>query len=208
MAGKVFYFRLYFILILITALGFASGYIYSTGLFTGGDKAGGNTGIADAAGNEKAGATDASSRVVMQPQDLIEEADGRDRLSYKADFVFKTYYTGCGHTVYNYGTAAERYIGLNEEELSSKFPGWGIEEFAGHRVTFGKVKQEKCPEHLLVKLDEGRITVFYDNGKGEIKEKTSILERNLRKEDRNRLAEGIRVDTENELARLLEDFGS
>src|SRR5690606_14391492 len=137
MAGKIFCFRLYFILILIMALGFVSGYIYSTGLFAGRMRTRNSAIMAnEAAGSEAAAKTGSPPEAAAQPRDLMEAVYDKDRLSYRADFVFKTYYAGCGHTVYNYGTATERYVGLSEEELGGKFPGWGIEEFTSHRVTF------------------------------------------------------------------------
>ena len=69
------------------------------------------------------------------------------------------------------------------------------------------VSETEAPYPYLLKSSDGRITVF-DNKSGKILRKTDTLVSILPEGDREMLEIGIKVKSEKELNRLLEDFCS
>lgn len=207
MVGKIFYVRLCIILVLVLAVSFASGYIYTTRRLIKNINANDTVNKKQTGINLNTLTADKHNAAVadINNPEFIEKSP---LLIKGAELEFKVFYTKCGHLHLLYRILPEAYIGLGRQEITQKFAGWIIDSYAPDRVAFLKAVDGKCPRHLVVTISGGRVVVFYDNEKNEIRQVTSILERNLKAEDRQKLLGGINIDSEEDLQRLLEDFGS
>lgn len=207
MVGKIFNFRLYLILILILSLTFTIGYVYTKRAYPPKKEIVSKSNVSQIAiSMEQPSTSENHHDSNIDATNL--ELDTSDRLSPETQLEFRVFYTECGHSYIQYRIIPEAYIGLNEEELKSKLPGWSVQKFNRDYVVLTKVTNGKCPRHLIVKTSQGRVVVFYDNENNDIREITSILELNLKEIDRQRLLHGIKIDNEIDLQHLLEDFGS
>jgi hypothetical protein len=100
-------------------------------------------------------------------------------------------------------------IGLNREELTEIYYGWDIAEFTEENVILRK-KIEEGSERYIIGEKDGFVAVFYDTAqkRGNVKEITKASVSSFSPDEQIRLSEGIYVTGRNNLARILEDYGS
>ena len=98
---------------------------------------------------------------------------------------------------------------MTKQELQDKYPDWVIKEFSKERVVLYKEEQNYCGEHFLVKDVDGFITIYSMDNADEIKERIDITDIEtiyLPEADQENLKEGIKVYSQQNLNKLIEDF--
>lgn len=125
-------------------------------------------------------------------------------------FVLKKYYTHCNHVVTDEAELPEEMVNLTEEELSSKYTNWEIEEFSKDEVVLSKKIDKYCSEHYLIIAENNEILIYNldEEGSKKLKEKCDIAYEYLPETDKIILQNGIYVYGIQELNKIKEDFES
>lgn len=152
---------------------------------------------------------------------LLENADtvepvtnnpAKQRTAIDTKLIFKTNYEECGHEILNEETTTQDTVNLTEEELKEIYDEWRIVDFNSNQVILSKTLDGKCLNHYIVKVYEGKVGLFYQessqNESSFIKFIDYINLEQLRQDDRDKIKNGILIDSDEELAQLIEDFNS
>lgn len=193
---RKFYSVVYFAAVMIAILGFAFGYLYTTGKVR----------------NDKASEIGSYEAVKTGQDEMqnVQNISNQKPISDNAVFIRKTKYTICGHTITESGPVTKDISSMTEVQFRTAYSDWNIEKFSPDEIVISRELNEKCPEHYIVKEREGKVAVYYQNPVDgvSLKELTNIQTMNLPNEDQKRLKEGIEVNSNQALAELLENFGS
>ncbi len=138
------------------------------------------------------------------------KTDDLQRITVDTVVIFEQEYLGCGHKTLDNYKGYQDMLGMTYKEVVELYSEWEIKKFNSNEVSLTRQINDKCLKHYEVKEYNGEIGVFYKNmgTENRMKQLVPIDVRRLRSEDRKKLSEGIAVDSEEELAQLLEDFGS
>ncbi|MCG8500652.1 MAG: BofC C-terminal domain-containing protein [Firmicutes bacterium] len=141
--------------------------------------------------------------------DLPAEED-QERIDYDTKVIFKRNYLKCSHKTVEELQAPDEMINLTRETLKEHYPEWKIERFGIDEVILSTDVDEKCLKHYIVKEYNGKIGVYYQSALVEnpLKQLIDINIQQLRDEDREKLKQGIYVNSDQELAQIIEDFTS
>ena len=123
--------------------------------------------------------------------------------------VKKTYYKDCNHIIKTVENAPEELVNLTEEELKEKIKNSEVQKFTTEEVVIYIQMEDYCHEHYLLKDNEGYLGIYQLDKKGEILElfeQTEIPIDFLPEEDKEKVKTGIRVNTKQELYKIIEDF--
>ena len=97
---------------------------------------------------------------------------------------------------------------MTEEELKDRFSDWEIQKFTPTEIVLYKEVDEFCNEHYLLKEEDGYITIYKldENENETLYETTEIPTEYLPEEDLEKIQNGMKIYTEKELNKTLEDF--
>lgn len=158
--------------------------------------------------NHEGGEGEANNEGIIEPVNIDIQ---KQRITINTRVTFKRNYLKCNHQLTEEVNAPQDLINLTEEELKKLYPNWKVESFGSERVVLSTDVDEQCPNHYIVKEYDGKVGLFYQipvNGKDFIRDIGNINIEQLRQDDREKLKKGIAVDSDEELAQLLEDFTS
>ncbi|MBO4562470.1 MAG: hypothetical protein J5772_02535 [Clostridia bacterium] len=79
-------------------------------------------------------------------------------LSPAANVEWRTYCSRCGHTYTYYD--ASHVIGLDRDELASRYPDWEIVTFTREYALITRSIDRLCPEHHVLYLKDGGLEVY------------------------------------------------
>lgn len=101
-------------------------------------------------------------------------------------------------------------LDLTFNDLKDMYPDWNILSFSENEVVMRKLVNEESEEHYIVGQKDGYITVFYDKEKDgtNIHEITDISVEGLSETEKVLLNDGIYVIGQENLSKILEDYGS
>jgi hypothetical protein len=124
------------------------------------------------------------------------------------EFVLKTTYLKCGHSLERKAIPRANEINMNETDLANCYNDWLLESFSKDIVVFKRELNTHCPNHYIIGIYGGNIAIFVYNQDGEriLKEETDISISTFTPEDQYSLQQGIIADTEEELNMKLEGF--
>ncbi|NLY85158.1 MAG: hypothetical protein GX077_02250 [Tissierellia bacterium] len=158
----------------------------------------------------------------------ISQLDNEIDLEKKEDFVIlkeetkispntvmeeRIYYTTCEHVISKTSPVSDRYINMSREELihylEENHPDRKLISFSANKITIGITKNHLCENHFIIGEKDGKIAIYKIGESGE-KIVDTIFEDYpislLMEIDQEKLIEGIRVDSEEELSEILENF--
>ena len=97
---------------------------------------------------------------------------------------------------------------MTEEELKERFSDWEVQKFTPTEIVLYKEVEEFCNEHYLLKEENGYITIYKldENDNAEFFNTTEIPTEYLAEEDLEQIKNGMKVYTDVELNKTLEDF--
>lgn len=139
----------------------------------------------------------------------IETSVVEEKISVDTEVVEEVYYTACDHLIKDARSNIKNIVNMNKEELEKKYPDWQIKEFNKEKVVLYKEEQEYCGQHFLIKDVDGFVTVYNMDNNDKIKERikiTDIETAYLPETDQENLKEGIKIYSEQQLNKLIEDF--
>lgn len=87
-----------------------------------------------------------------------------------------------------------RYAGKTAEQIRSESTGCQIREFGTHRLMMLQDVEEYCPQHYIVKLDQGKVCIFKTNratGKSEIYIDLKLDQTAVKSDEMQRLMAGV-----------------
>lgn len=140
--------------------------------------------------------------------DLVKTNSEEEKTSPNCVLTLKIYYNDCGHLIEKKEKIKETEVNMTEEELKDKFQEWEIQKFTTTEIVLYKEVNEFCNQHFLLKEQDGYITIFKLNkdNSAEFFQTTEISTEYLAEEDLKQIKMGIKVYTEKELNKTLEDF--
>ncbi|WHH59302.1 BofC C-terminal domain-containing protein [Petroclostridium sp. X23] len=134
------------------------------------------------------------------------------KTSADTKLLFRVHYEGCGHDILTENTVTEDEVGITEADLKIKYSDWSMENFSAQQVIFTKSNDGKCPNHYIVKEYQGEVGLFYQNAPEGKESFVRLIDninlKQLRQDDREKIQNGIFIDSDEELAQLIEDFNS
>lgn len=133
-----------------------------------------------------------------------------EKITPNTKMVYEYYYPVLGETDTAEESAPYFMIDLTFEDLQKYYDDWQVTYFSPEKVVMRKDVYDERNQRYIVGEKNGYITVFYENDKdGEIvREITSILVSALPEEEQKRLADGITVIGDENLIKILQDYGS
>jgi len=140
--------------------------------------------------------------------DLVETNNKEEKTSPNCKVILKVYYEDCEHLIETRKNIEEAEVNLAEEELKERFTEWEIHKFTPNEIVLYKEVNGFCNEHFLLKEEDGYITIYKldKNNNAELFRETEISTEYLAEEDLRQIRNGIKVYTEKELNKTLEDF--
>lgn len=139
---------------------------------------------------------------------FIETNNKEEKTSPNCIITLKIYYETCEHLIEKRKNIEEVDVNIREQELAERFPDWEIQRFTPNEIVLYKEVNEFCKEHFLLKEKDGYIGIYKldKNNNAEFFRTTEISTEYLAEEDLSKIKNGIKVYTEKELNRTLEDF--
>lgn len=137
-----------------------------------------------------------------------------DTITKDTIITYKILYTQCQDTIEEREQVKSELIGLNEngfaEYVKKNMPNAEVETYSKEEIIILSRENRVCPNHYLISVNNGYITVYKYNEDGEkdLIEQTRIPIRILPIIDQEKLQRGILVDTTEDVNQLLEDYSS
>lgn len=141
-------------------------------------------------------------------ENLITTNNDEKKTSPNCVITLRVYHEACGHLIESKQNIEETEVNMTEEELKQRFSDWEVQRFTPTEIILYKEVDEFCNEHYLLK-EEDRYIVIYkldENGNAEFFNTTEISTEYLAEEDLEQIRNGIKVYTDKELNKTLEDF--
>jgi len=139
---------------------------------------------------------------------IIQTNNKEEKTSPNCIITLKVYYEICNHLIETRKNIEEAEVNLTEQELREQFQDWEIQKFTQNEIVLYKEVNEFCNEHFLLKEEDGYIVIYKldKNNNAVFFQTTEISTDYLAEEDLNKIRMGIKVYTQKELNKTLEDF--
>lgn len=141
-------------------------------------------------------------------EEFIKTSSEEEKTSPNCVITLKVYHEACKHLIEKRQNIEEAEVNMTEEELKAKFTDWEVQKFTPTEIVLYKEVPEFCDEHYLLKDKEGYVTIYKldENNNAKVFRTTEISTDYLAEEDLKQIKNGIKVYTEKELNKTLEDF--
>ncbi|MCF6462753.1 BofC C-terminal domain-containing protein [Clostridium sp. Cult1] len=143
----------------------------------------------------------------------LEILKEEEKISPNVYIEKKTYYKACNHNITKLNELDEKIVNMTEKQyrdyMEENFPNVKIISFSINRIVLREEKDHLCPNHYIIGESEGKIAIYRIDENGD-----RVLDRVfndysislLKQIDQEKLKQGIRVDSEEELSNVLENF--
>ena len=141
---------------------------------------------------------------------VVEVSLTEIKISPYAKMVIKKKYKKCGHLAENEVDIPKEIINFTKDELQEKYKGWNIEDFSEDKIVLSREIDANCEDHFVIKESDGEIFVYKEltENKNNLIEKLDININLLNDEDKEALANGVRLYGDEALATWKENYGS
>lgn len=190
-----------FIIILIAALGFATGfYLYKINKI---DKE--SNIIAETIEDD---CTEIARLIEEGKTDILQTNSDETKVSPNCEIILKVYYSVCGHIIEKKQAVKESEVNLTEDEIRKKFPDWELQKFTSSEIVLYKEIKRFCGEHYILKEQNGYIAIFQINEDKtqNLLQVTNISLDYLTQEDSENIKAGIIINSKKDLNKALEDY--
>lgn len=122
----------------------------------------------------------------------------------------KYIYDICGHVINDEEPIEYSDIGLSRAEYTHKYSDWSIKSFNARRIVMDKIIEGYCPNHYILQDLDGTIGIFKSNinGQLDIIKQTDIPVDQLPEMLQDEIADGVALDTLEDIENMLEDIDS
>lgn len=144
-------------------------------------------------------------------QSLNQVTQGANVVNESSKIVYEYEYDLCGHIYEEYHEPTDELIGLNEQGLKDFFTEARSVEFSENEVRVKFLLNQICPQHVLLKYENGRCVVYRNKMGTEemVAEQTfSIDEDSWDSEWLSSLEQGVVFESIKELESFVEDMES
>lgn len=141
--------------------------------------------------------------------DLKRVNSSEEKTSPNTIITTKILYKKCNHLKINSQKIDKESVNLNEEEFKKICPEWKVQKFTSKEVVLYQETEDFCNEHYLLKEANGYIEIYALDENDEINylfQTTDIATEYLTEIDKGNLQKGIKIYTNKELNKVLEDF--
>lgn len=141
-------------------------------------------------------------------EEFIKTSSEDEKTSPNCVITLKVYHEACEHLIETRQSIEETDVNMTEEELKERFSDWEVQKFTPTEIVLYKEVEQFCNEHYLLKEEDGYITIYKldENENAEFFNTTEISTEYLATEDLEKIKDGIKVYTDKELNKTLEDF--
>ena len=132
------------------------------------------------------------------------------RISEDTSIIYEYYYTEDGRIDVTEEDSPYFLLGKTEKDLGDLFTEWQIRDFDDDRVIMRKTVEGKSNQYYIIGIQDGYVAIFYKNevNCNNLKEITDTAVSILPIEEQQKLLKGIEVNGEENLVKILEDYGS
>ncbi len=113
---------------------------------------------------------------------------------------------GCGHFTLQEEKMPTSWVG--KEAGTIALPGTLFEAFEHNNLYLAKISQEKCDCHFVLTAKDNQLLVTYQNDPSKVRDCYDFRPELLSETELKKLQEGIYLESEEELTRMLEDYCS
>lgn len=141
-------------------------------------------------------------------EDFVKTNSEEEKTSPNCVITLKIYHEACEHLIETRQSIEEAEVNMTEEELKERFKDWEVQKFTPTEIVLYKEVNEFCNEHYLLKDENGYITIYRldESENAEFFNTTEVSTEYLAPEDLEKIKDGIKVYTDKELNKTLEDF--
>lgn len=142
--------------------------------------------------------------------EVVEAATKTEKITPSTKMVYRYYYVDDDITEEQEDVPPYFMIDLTLDDMIKYYQDWDIVSFSGKEVIMQKTVAGKSNQRYVVGEHDGYVAVFYEEEKDGISlhEVTDTPVSSLTHEEQVRLTDGISVVGENNLIKVLEDYGS
>ena len=137
--------------------------------------------------------------------------DNAPKLSKNAKITYEYYYLGDGITEECKESLPSFLIDMTEKTVGQSLGDWTMVSFTPEEIVVRKTLDQKSGQNYILGIYNGFIAVYYENsedGEPALKEVTDRHINALSENEATALEEGVYVTGNDELFRLLQDYGS
>lgn len=113
---------------------------------------------------------------------------------------------GCGHVALKEEKMPASWTGKEAGTVS--LPGTLFDTFEHNNLYLAKISQEKCDRHFILTAKDNQLLVTYQNDPSKVRDCYDFRPQLLSETELKKLQEGIYLESEEELTRMLEDYCS
>lgn len=152
--------------------------------------------------------------VVNKDENTNNNVNIYDKNDRDVEVIYEDFYTICGETIREntiyYSTNVNK---VKEEEIvkqNKENKKYSIAEETSQRIVFKRTVEENCPNHFKIILEDNKINIYnrIDENKLNAYKSINVTKELIREELKERLDEGIDVDSKEELNFIIEDIES
>lgn len=141
-------------------------------------------------------------------KDTIQTNSDEPKVSPNCIVTLQKYYKKCNHLNNEYIDIPNILINKTKEEVQKNYENWKIQEFSPTQIKLYREYDTECGEHFVLRNKDGRIAIYKinENNEEELYKETEIAIDYLTETDKVNIQNGIRVNGNENLNQLIEDF--
>ena len=145
---------------------------------------------------------------LVQEEETTQVESQEEKISPNCLLIMKKHYNTCNHTINEYVEMPPECINYTQDDLQKEYSDWKVEKFSPNEVVLLKEEDGECNEHYVLRESNGKIVIYKidENNEEKILEETNIATEYLTQEDKESIEIGLKVNTREELNKVLEDF--
>lgn len=134
--------------------------------------------------------------------------------TYDIKVIYQDEYIKCGHVIENqnmvYGTTIEKLKEAEDNKQKQEGTPYDVVEESNERIVYNRKIEQNCPNHFLVKLEEGVVVIYniVDDSAMTIYKKLEVDWETLNPEMLEELNIGIKAEGKENLNLIIEDIES
>lgn len=103
----------------------------------------------------------------VQPEVAQVRSDAQQTTNTDCQVIQHMTFAPCGHDLTRRQTIPQELAGKNREAVSAAYDTWQITSFASAEVVMEQTLSLYCPEHVVLKPDEGGMLCIFQNRYGD-----------------------------------------
>lgn len=141
-------------------------------------------------------------------QNVLQTNSDEPKASPNCMVTLQKYYKKCEHLINEHIDIPNNLVNKTEAEIQNNYENWQMKEFSPTQITLYREYDTECGEHYIVRNKDGKIAIYRinENNEEELYEETEIAIDYLTETDKVNIQNGIRVNGNENLNQLIEDF--